>query len=109
MPFIWSRKFVKPSQVVPIEEETIQVITIQEYDKISVEEHKDGKRLVSSRKEDNEANEGQGHLCQGQGTRSGDQGSQEDVAQLQGDKQDNEKESPPPQGRRSYLRSDGLS
>ncbi len=90
MAFVWSRKFAKSAKIVPIEEETIQVITIQEYDKISVEEHKDGERMVSSCKKDNEANEGQGHLCQGQGTRSSDQGGQEDLARLQGDKQDNE-------------------
>jgi hypothetical protein len=92
MAFIWSRKFVKPSQVVPVEQETIQVITIQECDKISVEEHKDGERLVSSCKEDDETNESQGHLCQGQGTRSGDQGSQEDLAQHEEQHEDHEDE-----------------
>lgn len=97
MPFIWSRKFVKPSQVVPIEEETIQVITIQEYDKISVEEHKDGERLVSSCKEDDEANEVKGDVCQGQGTGSSDQGGKEDVAQCEEQHKDDEGEEESPQ------------
>ncbi len=92
MAFIWSRKFAKSAKIVPIEEETIQVITIQEYDKISVEEHKDGERLVSSCKEDDEANEVKGDVCQGQGVGSSDQGGKEDVAQCEERHEDDEGE-----------------
>lgn len=92
MSFVWSRRFAKPTQVVTtvVSQETVQVISLPEYDKISVEEHKDGERVVSSCKEDNEANEVQGDLCQGQGIGSSDQRSKEDVARLQGYQQDNE-------------------
>jgi hypothetical protein len=110
MSFVWSRRFVKPSRVVPIQEESVQVTTVPEYDKISVEEHKDGERLVSTCKEDNEANEVQGDVCQGQGTGTSDQGGEEDLAQLEGDEQDDEEVPSSPQGRSSpSLRSDDLS
>lgn len=94
MSFVWSRRFAKPTQVVTstVSQETVQVISLPEYDKISVEEHKDGERVVSSCKEDNEANEVQGDVCQGQGVGSGDQGSEEDVAQCEGINQDDESE-----------------
>ena len=110
MSFIWSRRFARSAQVVPIQEESVQVTTVPEYDKISVEEHKDGERLVSTRKEDDEANEVQGDICQGQGTGSSDQGGEEDLAQLEGDQQDDEEVPSSPQGRSSpSVRSDDLS
>jgi len=95
MAFVWSRKFAKPVQLqapVAVQEETLQVVTVPEYDKISVEEHKDGECVVSSCKEDNEANEVQGDICQGQGVGSSDQGSQEDVAQCEELNKDDEGE-----------------
>ena len=97
MSFVWSRRFAKPSQVVPVQEDTVQVITIEEYDKISVEEHKDGERLASTRKEDDEANEVQGDVCQGQGIGSSDQGGEEDVAQCEEQHEDDEGEEGSPQ------------
>lgn len=94
MAFVWSRRFVKPVQIQApaVQEESVQVITIAEYDKISVEEHKDGERVVSSCKEDDETNEVQGDVCQGQGSGSGDQGGKEDVAQCEGSNEDDEGE-----------------
>jgi hypothetical protein len=98
MSFIWSRKFVKPVEVQPQTElETIQVITIQEYDKISVEEHKDGECLVSTLKEDGKTDEGQGHVCQGEGMGSSDQGGKEDVARCEEQQQDHESQEESPQ------------
>jgi hypothetical protein len=97
MAFVWSRRFVKSSQVVPIQEESVQVTTVPEYDKISVEEHKDGERLVSTRKEDDEADEVQGDVCQGQGIGSSDQGGEEDVEQCEERYEDDEGEEGAPE------------
>jgi hypothetical protein len=97
MSFIWSRRFVKPSQVAPVQDETLQAITVPEYDKISVEEHKDGERLVSTLKEDSKTDEGQGHICEGKGMGSSDQGGKEDVARCEEQQQDHEGEEESPQ------------
>lgn len=56
MPFAWSNK---KQILIAIEQpfETIQYVDIPTYDKISVIEHKNGKRMVNTRQKDNETYE----------------------------------------------------
>lgn len=65
MPLAWANKKV---DIQPIEEpviETIQYVDLPTYDKISDIEHKNGKRMVSTRKEDNETYEIKRQLQEG--------------------------------------------
>jgi hypothetical protein len=63
MSFIWSRKVRQQLQQTPQKEsEDIQTVNLPTYDKISDIEHKNGKRLVSTRQKDDENNEIEGNL-----------------------------------------------
>ena len=54
MPLAWTNKKIT---VQPVAEETIQYVDIPTYDKISDIEYKNGKRMVSTRKKDDETYE----------------------------------------------------
>lgn len=92
MSFTWSKK-VKlyrtesyyPEAFLP--EETVQIVLVPEpevCDKISPLEHKNGEQVDYSCKEDNEDNEVQGDIQEGGRVEESDYGSEEVVAQHQG-------------------------
>lgn len=80
MPFAWSKKVIV---IQPEEEETIQKVELPVFDdKISLIEHKNGKRLVNACEKNDETNEVQGDLQKGGRPQKGDNGSQEKLAQF---------------------------
>lgn len=91
MSFAWSKKVVRVVPAPPPQElvnqpepELVQVVELPVVDdKISSIEHKNGECLVSARKEDDEADEVKGDVCQGEGSGTGDQGSEEDMARVE--------------------------
>lgn len=91
MSFAWSKKVVRVVPAPPPQEpvtqpepEPIQIVELPVVDdKISPIEHKNGECLVSARKEDDEADEVKGDVCQGEGSGTGDQGGEEDMARVE--------------------------
>lgn len=70
MSFAWTKQVrqlqYQPQVQPPTNSEDVQEVVLPTFnDKISVLEHKNGKRLVSTRQEDNEGNEVKGDLQKG--------------------------------------------